>query len=352
MLPHIFGGWVPIASAAVAGVVFLVWLWATWRGGVGARGGTPTGGLNYVVGPMGAGKSLFGVRRMVEALVAGQYVVSNVRLLDGWAERVAAHEFPRDRGARRAARARWLEGFYIFERDLRQAMRYRLPCVVCGGDVRECRHPQAGGEGRAVVVWDETHNDLNNRDYLGHGTDKAQRDFERESRRLVLRWATQLRKLGYTGYLLSQHHENTDAQLRRVCNHLIRLQNQRTAGSKLGALLPKRFALFLAYWFPAHLADSRQAKVEAVRFERYVLPWHRHLYDSWELFHGIDDGLDDEFAPIVLPAGGRSGTPRSGVPAAAVADPATSPLEERKPTAVNDGLSVTRRIQAASDGSG
>ena len=73
---------------------------------------------------------------------------------------------------------------------------------------------------------------------------------------------------GYQGYLLSQHHENTDAQLRRVCNHLIRLQNQRNRGG-LGKLLPRRWALFLVYWFPAHLAEGTNGKgVQAVRFER------------------------------------------------------------------------------------
>jgi hypothetical protein len=82
---------------------------------------------------------------------------------------------------------------------------------------------------------------------------------------------------------------------------VIRLQNQRTRG--IGVLLPKRFALFLVYWYPAHLADGT-TKVESVRKERYFLPWVRNLYDSWEVFHGLDDELHDNERPIHLPHGG------------------------------------------------
>jgi zonular occludens toxin Zot len=314
-LPIVAGhGSILVYLIGAAFVVFLVWLFIKLRP-TGRTGGG--GGLNYVVGPMGAGKSLFGVRAIVASICKGNYAVSNVRLVDGWAERVCRKEFPRDwhrGGDRRRRRLAWLEGHYIFERSLEEAMRYRVP---------------GRGEARAVFVWDETHNDLNNRDYQGHGATKDLREAEKERRRLVLRWATQLRKLGFVGYLLSQHQENTDAQLRRVCNHIIRLQNQRARGG-FGALLPGRLTLFLAYWYPAHLADGTR-KVEALRFERYVLPWHRHLYDSWETFHGLDDELDDAHAPIALPAGGRRPAP-VGASAGAVA---AEPVAERPPRMAN-----------------
>lgn len=297
-------------TAGLGLVVFLGWLFVRMRVQDTTSGG---GGLNYVVGPMGAGKSMYGVRQIVVALTQGKYVVTNVRLLDGWAEKVARHEFPRDRADRRERRIRWLEAHYVYEPSLSRAMRYRLPCARCGGDTRECRHTGPFQEGRGVFVWDETHNDLNNRDYQGHGATRELREAEKERRRLVIRWATQLRKLGFVGFLLSQHHENTDAQLRRVCNHLIRLQNQRTRGG-FGAIMPRRFTLFLVYWYPAHLADGTR-QVEAVRFERYVLPWTRVLYDSWETYHGIDDEVDEETTPILLPH--RVDTPSRGAPALA-----------------------------------
>ncbi len=286
----------------------------------GQRASGEAGGLNYVVGPMGSGKSMFGVRVIVAALVSGRYVVTNVRLYDGWESMVCRREFPADwrRPERRARREAWLGGHYVYATSLAEAMRYRLPAPE-GHDERprvvNGKPPTVKPglvEGRGVCVWDESHNELNNRDYQGHGRDRDSREHEKEHRRLVLRWATQLRKLGYVGYLLSQHQENTDAQLRRVCNHVIRLQNQRQQ-TTLGKVLPRRYTMFLARWFPAHLGDGA-TRAESIRLDRYLMPWHRHLYDSWETFHGLDDELVDadgnSRAPILLPRGGRHERPR------------------------------------------
>jgi len=130
------------------------------------------GGLNYVTGPMGAGKSLYGVRRIVAHLIAGHYAVTNVEFLPGWSARVAWHVARfRSKGKRTRIAAR-LESFYIYEAELEKAIRYRLP---------------GRGEARGVFVWDETHNDLNNRSWRDEG------------RAPILEWATQLRKLGYVG---------------------------------------------------------------------------------------------------------------------------------------------------------
>lgn len=317
-----------VANLWIAGTLFVLFFigcgFMAWLKDRAARGGQgTTAGLNYVVGPMGAGKSMFGVRLIVAAVVAGQYAVTNIRLLPGWAELVVRKTWPRqsrkpDELGRLVA---YVEGLYRYERELRTAMRYRPPCALCGGDVRSCGHVGPEQEARAVFVWDETHNDLNNRDYQGYGATKAAKDAEQERRRLIIRWATQLRKLGYSGYLLSQHHENTDAQLRRVSNHLVRLQNQRNSeGSWLARLLPRRLTLFLVYWYPAHLATGvSEHRIPPIRFERYWLPWTRNLYDSWETFHGIDE-LDGEDSPILLPrVGSLPGSSSTAAAAAATA---------------------------------
>lgn len=308
--------WLLIASTVFGIVIVGAVIYEVLKDRANRGAEASTAGLNYVVGPMGSGKSMFGVRTLVSALIAGKYAVTNVRFLDGWAARVVAHQYPRARGAKAAALATRLERLYVYETSLRQAMRYRLPCAVCGGDARSCGHVGPFQECRAVVVWDESHNDLNNRDYQGFGETREDREREKERRRLMVRWATQLRKLGYSGYLLSQHHENTDAQLRRVCNHIIRLQNQRQSeGLWLARLLPRRFTVFLAWWYPAHLATGiPEHMIKPVRRDRYMLPWHRNLYDSWETFSGID-AADSEDSPILLPpVVQRHGTDAQGAP--------------------------------------
>jgi hypothetical protein len=232
------------------------------------------GGLNYVVGPMGAGKTLYGVRRIVDAVLAGKYVITNIELYpDYWAERVAFHVAPMNRQKRLRVQRR-IEGLYIYEADLHEAMRYRLP--------------RERGEARGVFCWDEGHNDLNNRRWKDEG------------RAEILEWATQLRKLGFVGYLLSQHADNTDAALRRVCNFAIRLQNQKEQIRMLG-LRVSPWPLFLAVWMPAHA--PLVSRIEPVKIERYFLSWHRHLYDTWGLFHGLA-AMDNELGVIHLPPGG------------------------------------------------
>lgn len=309
-----------IGAFVVLMVVATLYFWAKDAANRGSS--DVSGGLNYVVGPMGSGKSMFGVRQIVAALLAGRYVITNVRLLPGAFTELARREVGMVEARRPGAvekRADYYAGFYVYEQSLARAMRYLIPCARCGGDARFCGHAGPEQEGRAIFVWDETHNDLNNRDYQGFGESRSERELEKERRRLVVRWATQLRKLGFVGYLLSQHHENTDAQLRRVCNHIIRLQNQRNAeGSWLARLLPRRFTLFLVYWYPAHLATGvPDHLIKPIRRERYWLPWHRTLYDSWETFHGIYDDNNAEQSPILLPSGGRRGTQAPGAPALA-----------------------------------
>jgi hypothetical protein len=258
------------------------------------------GGLNYVVGPMGSGKSLYAVRRIVEAFAAGKYAVTNVELVEGWEDRVAAHFSRTNPRARARVRDR-VKQLYVFTPELEEAIRYRLP---------------GKGEGRGLFVWDEGHNDLNNRNWRERAAKYAN---ARGSDRL-LEWATQLRKLGFVGYLLSQHADNTDVALRRACNYVVRLQNQREQTRFLGMRVTP-VPLFLAYWYPAHLGDQRSRSVAPVKIERYFLGWHRHLYDTFGLFHGLAVDELAEHATIALPAVGARGSAPQGLPRAAAGDP-------------------------------
>jgi len=236
------------------------------------------GGLNYVTGPMGSGKSFYGVRRIVEYAIAGKYCVTNVELYDDWATRVAWHVGVGYKSMRkRTAIADRLRSYYVYETSLQQAMRYRLP---------------GRGEARGVFVWDESHNDLNNRSWRDDG------------RQEVLEWGTQLRKLGFVGYLLSQHADNTDAALRRVCNYHVRLQNQREQTRMLG-LRVTPWPLFLAVWLPTNtpLVSSQKP----MKVERYFLNWQRKLYDTHGLYHGLD--IDTGVEVVQLPDGGLAAKP-------------------------------------------
>src|SRR4051794_27300604 len=102
------------------------------------------GGLNYVVGPMGSGKSYYAVaKQLVPAMIQGKYAVTNVELVPGWSYQVARRMMRTAGDRRRRAYADRLEALYVYEQDLSEAMRYRLP---------------GEGEARGVFVWDEGHN--------------------------------------------------------------------------------------------------------------------------------------------------------------------------------------------------
>lgn len=263
------------------------------------------GGLNYVVGPMGSGKSLFAVRRIVQAVTTGRYVVTNVDLRPGWEHQVALHVAPWKRPHQRRPIAERFASLYVYETELAAARKYRLPPQLG-------RKPQ---EGRGVFVWDEGHNDLNNRKWKEAGRDE------------LLTWATQLRKLGFVGYLLTQHADNTDAALRRIANNVVRLQNQREQTRLLGMRVSP-WPLFLAYWYPVHLGESRPGQTaQATRVERYFLTWHRHLYNTMDLFHGLDADDDNQLGLVHLPA-------LSGLRAAPAA-PALGPGSSDEPTTID-----------------
>lgn len=253
------------------------------------------GGLNYVTGPMGSGKSLYGTREIVNRLLRSQYVITNIELRETAFDRIGRHVARTSRSKARKV-ADNCRAYYIYERDLEEAIRYR---------------PHGKGEARASFVWDEGHNDLNNRNWK----ERQAKFATKNSTDGLLEWATQLRKLGYVGYLLSQHQDNTDAALRRVCNYQIRLQNQKEQTRILG-LRVTPLPLFLACWYPTNVPLNAGRVVKPVKVERYFLGWHRHLYDTMGLYHGLNAVEGEEDFTVLLPKGGRRALPReAGKPA-------------------------------------
>jgi hypothetical protein len=158
--------------------------------------------LFLVDGTPGAGKSYFAVRKIADALAAGKVVVTNVPLSDDYAQRAArAHPirrlFPglvRRRAARYPPRV-------LITRSLEEVMRVRV-----AGE----------GEGRAVVVLDEAHVWLNSRMW-GKDTTRAE----------VIEWVSGHRHLGLDIYLISQHIEDIDKQVRNRVEYRVRLRNLR-----------------------------------------------------------------------------------------------------------------------------
>ncbi len=281
------------------------------------------GGIVYVEGPMGAGKTLYGVRSIVRRLRTGGYVVTNIELYPDAFERIARRIL---RVASRATVARVageLERRFTFTTDVYEAFSY--------GVKQRGKNYEPMGE----LVWDETHNDLGNRTWRGGARQSA------DERQEIVDRATQLRKLGMIGKLLSQHADNTDKALRRVANWHVYLFNQKQRVRVLGIPVSP-LPLFLAYWCEATAHQEQAIKQHPVKVERFLLDWHRHLYDTHGLYAGLRDGGDlgavrwlDELAttrdaapelppamPASLTAGGRAPLTGSRGPVAGTSQPA------------------------------
>lgn len=233
------------------------------------------GGLSYVTGPMGAGKTLWGTRTGVQALMQNKYWLTNIRLVEGWHEIVAKHLVranPFALNKRREIEQKLLR-HYVYLDAFEDATFMKVPGT---------------GEARAVMVWDEVHNDMNNRDWMEDG------------RKELLKWGTQLRKLGFSGFFLSQHADNTDVSLRRVSSYIVKLQNQQEHTRMMGIRITP-WPLFLAFWYPSNVVIG---KGQPIKTERYFLSWHRHLYDTLDLYHGLHKQYQDNVRVMELPQGG------------------------------------------------
>lgn len=243
--------------------------------------------INYVTGPLGAGKSAYGTRKMARALLSGRVVATNTRFVDGWESKLLKHAgFYRMAGKKaRREYEREVRERYFYSADLQTLVNLRL---------------RGHGEGRGVRVIDEAHNAMNNRDYAAN------------NQKIVLRKMTLSRKRGWDDYIIAQNKDNTDVALRRVASIEIRLIDwqQITKIPVLGVkLLP--FHLFLAQGFLQNAAATVRRKESPLFREVFLLGWWASLYDTFEDYDVADE--DDEPA-VWLPL--RAGAALEGRPGA------------------------------------
>jgi len=221
--------------------------------------------IYYVTGPLGSGKSTYGARKMGRGFLEGRVVATNVQLPDDWA-RIVARKIPHYRFLRTEGRAKMiaeLESRYLYEPDVFKLVRTRI---------------KGKGEGRGIMVVDEAHNRLNNRNWK----DADQIQFLSE--------ITHARKRGWTLYLIAQHADNTDISARRVASAEIKLVNWRqlTRVPILGTpMIP--FPLFLAMAYPLNVDASVRSSRKPLWRELFLLGWTRHLFDTFQEF--LDDGV-------------------------------------------------------------
>jgi adenosyl cobinamide kinase/adenosyl cobinamide phosphate guanylyltransferase len=235
-----------------------------------------------VTGAPGSGKSFYTVRAIADALDSGKVVATNATLLPDWETRLA-----RRNPIRRLIRGRVDQKVLTYQdrlhytNDLAELMSIKL----------------AGrGEGRGIAVLDEAHEWLNNR---------AWKDDDRAS---INAWFAEHRKRGWDVYLITQHIDSIDKQVRDRVEYHVHLRNMRNL--RLAGIRVIPFALFLAIheW-----KAGPRSKTHISKREVFPLDGRRRLYDSFALVHDDYDAGDD--SSIWLP---RSASPAKRVSAAGV----------------------------------
>lgn len=251
-----------------------------------------------VQGVPGAGKTYYGMRVIAQAILAGKFVATNVKLVDDWPERIANTTVLRWMPRRRAQKmAEWRRRVAYVE-DVDELARIRLGT----------RGFEKQLEGRGVVVLDEAGEWLDSRSWAD----------DKDKRHRTNRFFRQHRKLGWDVYLIAQDVEHIDKQVRDLAEFTVTLRNLRRFKPFLGIPLWPFGNLFLALWFWSGVRLGRPMRKQGP----YTLNKKiAGLYDTHQIVHEVGNDEGHELVWLPLPAGDPAAGGRS---AAAAADPSGS----------------------------
>jgi len=269
--------------------------------------------IRLVTGPLGTGKSLYMVKTGIEELEMGNLLVTNFDLVDDWAERVARRRRLRPNGPKARAYAEKLRDRHRRIESLPELMEVRVRKEPPYVKTDRRGEPVLGPDGEPIlkegvctVLLDEAHRWMN------------ARNWSKEGREEVLEFFALARKRGFKVYLGSQRKENLDVQVRELYEDHIQLENLKYSARFLGIrVIP--FNFFLAAW-SNHGWPNRYVKEQ-----RYLLGWHRHLYDTMDV-GSFSEVADSRGGSIWLPRGADSTTDDDApVGARAARDDAAAP---------------------------
>jgi hypothetical protein len=218
--------------------------------------------IRLVTGPLGTGKSYYGVRKAVESLRQGKLVATNFDMVEDWTDQVVRRGRIRKRSAKINERAERFSRRYYRIHTMQQLRELRIrPQAPWAKEIRPGKWVLK--EGSLVVLLDESHRWMN------------ARSWSREGREELLEFFALARKLGMEIYLIAQRAENLDVQVRELFEDHIRLNNLRRSARVLGIpVIP--FNFFVAGWRNHAYPD------EVVKTERYRLGWEKRLYDTMD----------------------------------------------------------------------
>lgn len=179
--------------------------------------------IYHVTGGLGSGKTMFAVQQVVDAILTGKKVITNVRLVDGWDYILTRHQL-----GGLSPFVRYLKSDYIRMIDFQLGLaRSYLPLYSYHNNILEaCNSALELGsapEKTRLFVFDEAQIFINAREW-------------QKSSKVIIEFFTQSRKLGFDVYIISQDKDSIDRQVRCLADMqyvLKNLSNIRPFGIKI-----------------------------------------------------------------------------------------------------------------------
>lgn len=275
--------------------------------------------IRLVTGPLGTGKSYYGVRKAVEAMRSGKLVVTNFDLVDDWVDQVVRHGHLFKNTKKLDERSERFSRRHLRVHTMTELMEVRVrPEPPWAREIEPGKWQIK--EGSMIVLLDEAHRWMN------------ARSWSKEGREELLEFFALARKMGMIVYLIAQRAQNLDVQVRELFEDHIRLNNLRRSARMMGIpIIP--FNYFIAGW------RNHAYPNEVIKTERYRLGWDRRLYDTMDTA-SFTEGSSADRPALYLPldvdrddgppaAGGASAPPaadRLTIPQAGGSDPGEVPI--------------------------
>jgi Zonular occludens toxin (Zot) len=260
--------------------------------------------IRLVTGPLGTGKSYYGVRKAAQAMREGKLVCTNFSMVDGWVDQVVRHGRLRKNSRKLDERSERFAKRYWRVSTMQELMQVRVrPEPPWAREIEDGKWQLK--EGSLVVLLDEAHRWMN------------ARSWSKEGREELLDFFALARKRGMHVYLIAQRAENLDVQVRELFEDHIKLNNLRRSARMMGIpVIP--FNFFIAGW------RNHAYPNEVIKTERYRLGWEKRLYDTMDTV-SFTEGAKEE-GGLLLPfrddeQRGEGTEAADAAPAAAAPDP-------------------------------
>lgn len=257
--------------------------------------------IELITGSPGSGKSYYAVRKVVDSILRGRVVVTNIPLVPDFAEKLAKRGWHK-----------WSSENHIQQRQLKYES-----LLYVSENLEDLLRVRVEGtqEGRADMILDECQRLIDSRTWdQGVGMTKDEAIL---ARKMLIDFFSAHRHYGYNVYLLTQDFRNIDARVQRLYEYIVFLKNLRRVKLLGIPMFPVNIFVAVRYW-----NDRVKTKISVSSFglDKGIA----NLYST----HALRE-IDMPEDAIIMPRSRQSGSGSDGRPDGASAPPDVRPAPSR-----------------------